>query len=618
MLFYLLLFFIILVCLISIFVKSNEQFTDDFDKILDFKCRSMNSTLNNYLGPWDEGSKGLCSQYSCPTETCSFLIKDTTISPKYGNNNYTWTTDTFEKVMTNNTNNDVVCSTRHNELHPVHNTTLDCQNIHVNDQNHNRVEECHTFDNINSKWDKNTYIKLLDSSGVYSWHDTANIGNAFLKKTEQEVMACQKEGIDCSVSNYYCCKLPGSTNSCYSRPIQFGDQYIQYEPDPSTNGLTCIPSDTCGEDSCRAEIHNDRMSSRRNCWKFNVNDRSWENDVFYKKLVDGKCDFFNNDDILFSQHFVTEGICKETEPEFTNEKCARDNTNITCSFLDDNENHYTKVYQPRVDYSGNKCVYETEVGDDVLFKNGSVYSIPAVLNDNDVCPPLSPENCKDPHTTFLKVFQDGITTSRCSECPEGSYRNNDMITTIESLACSPNAVCTELNECNDALCERCLTNVETSEHGDKYEIVYVETEPDKDQCDPKNDSHCEKNTDGSYVRCPAQRVVSMNNGKRFCDNCSRGYALKFSEGDLQCEQLIDCQNVPNTYCYNNITDFFDMYKYENETDKFSRCVWKPVLEDGPNIDECITQCPMNTYRTTDDNTRQDFCTTAQRNINNNA
>jgi hypothetical protein len=282
-----------------------------------------------------------------------------------------------------------------------------------------------------------------------------------------------------------------------------------------------------------------------------------------------------------------------------------------------NENSYTKMYMPKVDYSGDRCVYETEVGNDVIFKNGSVYSIPPILNDDDVCPILSPENCKDPTTTFLKKFvNDAEAPMKCMECPEGSYRSDNMRTTNESIACLPNADCIELNECDNILCESCLTNVETSVNGDKYEIVYIEKIPDRDQCVPIDDSHCEKKPDGSYDICK-KPVITDNNGKRFCDNCSPGYALKFDSGNLSCTRIVECDYLPNTLCYNNTSTFFDMYKYENETDDFSECVWKPVSEIGDNLTECITQCPVGTYRTNDtrDTTitydDKDFCIEAQ-------
>jgi hypothetical protein len=616
--FYLFLIFIIFIIIISIFVKTNEKFNNDFDKILDYKCRILNPSLNNYLGPWDN-STGMCSQYTCPRETCGFIRKDDRIiSPRYGaDKGYTWDAETFEQTMTNDANNNVVCSTRHNTKHPVFNTTMNCEQVTHNDPNHNRVEDCHTFDKPDKVWKKNTYIKLLNQDGVYAWYDKHNTN---IRKSEQEVLSCRKEAQDCSSHNQYCCEMPFHPDPCLNRHKTNKDKWIEYKTEEiegqDGTEYVCEPVDTCGVDNCRNTI-SETTEKRKDCWKFNTGSREWTNDAFFHKFVGGECGYYNKDNIMFSQMFYTNNVCRDTAPTFTNESCARNNPNITCGFLDPNENYYTKAYMPKVDYRGDKCIFETETGNDVLFQNGSVYTIPKVLNENDVCPPLTPDNCKDPQEYFLRDLGLG-ETKQCVKCPEGSFRNDDMTTTYEYLACTPNATCVSLNECDDRTCEKCLTGI--SVHNEMYQIVHLEQTPDRDQCVTMDDSHCEKRDDGTNAQCLPNKVVIVGND-RYCDNCESGKALRFHDNEIKCDRTHSCRLLANKLCLDTNTLEFNSYKYENEIDKFTHCVWKPAEDDGPNLEHCITQCPIinneQYHRVTDAVNGFDYCTKALENIDNN-
>jgi hypothetical protein len=73
----LLIVFILIVLSILLSIKK-ENFVNSFDDILDKKCTDLNQNLNNYIGPWD-GENGRCGTYTCPTETCSYIVQDNNI-----------------------------------------------------------------------------------------------------------------------------------------------------------------------------------------------------------------------------------------------------------------------------------------------------------------------------------------------------------------------------------------------------------------------------------------------------------------------------------------------------------------------------------------------------------
>ncbi|QOI90263.1 hypothetical protein QKU58_gp068 [Pyramimonas orientalis virus] len=623
---YLLTLCIVLFGLCYTFFKKNEKFNNDFDKILDFKCRSVDSSLNNYLGPWDDAN-GRCSKYACPTEMCSSIARDTSLSTKYGNS-YTWVTEILSKTMANDDQGNVTCTTNHNKQHPNNNTLMNCEETRMNAPDHNATQSCYDFDG--TEWKETKYIKILNDTGIYSWKNVASVMDASTTKTDAEMESCKKEPpVDCSLQNYYCCKLPQYPDACYNRLPNINDQYVEYIPNPNATqdgeaGMTCITMDDCDIDECRAGTAQDEYGDtindkRKDCWQYDSFTKEWKNNVFRRTYHNGECTYINEDYVVLQDDFYTGNICSSNAPLYTNESCARDNINITCGFLDDNEMYYTKEYKPRLDYSGDKCVYTTEDWDDVLLQSSGtdaqpvirLTNYPSVLPDNDQCPELSPMNCKNPDVDFLK-FVNEDNTMRCSPCPEGSFRNDNMATFFESEACTPIATCPKLNECTAATCQTCLKRIDsqdTQEKPDKYEIVYIEQEPDRDTCVVKDDSFCEKDNDGSYPVCPAQKVLRINDDTRLCDNCPSDHALKIDgDGSTSCERVYDCTNIGNTLCLIEDTNNFDMHVYDNETDKFSQCVWKPLDDTGDAIRNCETQCPQYHYRVTHGN--RESCTQA--------
>jgi len=596
--FFILIFFII-IYIISSFIKYEEEFTNSFDKILDNKCKIITEDkLNNYIGPWD-GANGYCGEYRCPTETCYFLEKDTSISPQYGNDNYKWSNEISEQTMTTETNGDIHCSSKHGSSHPVYGTTYDCENIHMNDINHGKKDVCYEYSQPDLRWNKYTYINLLGPDGQYHWR---LIGDLNTKTDTTYISSCYKQPpVNCSLSNVYCCQLPGHPEPCLFRQPNVNDKQKLYKIDPTDpNGLTCTTNDTCGVDECYSD-----PEYRKDCWQFNRADKEWNNRVFLRKFHNGKCAFYDQNNTLFSEDLYTNGFCVEDEPTQTKEKCARENDPITCKFLNDNEDMYTKTYFSTLNYKGDDCIYETETGTDVLldgfYRNyENLYEYPAQLGDNALCPTLTPAACKD-NEHFLRVYNDDQNASpECLPCPEGTYRNDNDLAWHSIDACTPNVSCPTVADCKTSPlqnnCFHCLKPLD--EMDNKFEIIYLETRANKSNCEIIDDSVCAKNLeDGTYKRCPNPPVIFGNT--KFCDNCPNGYRLTDTPSGVKCEKLINCSKQEKS-CLNH-DDYFSDFIYDNETDDFSPCVWKEVNNEGNTKSECITECDeKNGFFKTDD------------------
>lgn len=584
--------FVILIYLISLFVQYEERFSNDFDKVLDNKCKLMTSNrLNNYIGPWDGSRMGSCGTYRCPVETCSFLEKDRLISPNYGTNNYKWSTQTSEQTMSE-VNGNVRCASKHDTIHPIHGTTLDCSGmVRMNDHDHGEQDFCYEY--YDNKWNKVKYIKLMDNTGTYYWRKVSDLGTTI---SQEELNNCRKEPVNCANSNVYCCKLPGHPNPCYNRLPNTNDQQIMFYNNP-LNPTECITDDVCGVVSCfqGAEY-------RKNCWQFNTFSKNWTNHIFSRKFVDGVCGFYDSDNVRFDEAWYTDGFCRETEPEFTNEKCAIDNTPITCDFLNENEDLYSKTYQSTLNLRGDRCIYETETGDDVLISGlyrHPINGYPLYLSTNNLCPMLTPASCKD-NEHFLKIYPDIANAApECMPCPEGTYRNDQMNVWDASTACSPNAVCPLPSECDESnpYCQSCLKSLNSDPNGDKYERIYLETRPNKSNCDIVNDDMCVKKSDGSYRTCRAEHLKVFGD-KKFCDNCSPGYKLDLaSDGSVECKRVIQCTHVEKK-CMDN-DGYFKDFEYINDTDEFSPCVWKEIYNAPNTLNQCISQCEEGKYRVDD-------------------
>ena len=599
----------IIIYIISLFIKYEEDFTNNFDKILDNKCKTISSDrFNNYIGPWDNGAHGYCGEYRCPTETCYFLEKDASISPQYGNNNYKWSSETTEQIMTTDTNGDIHCSSKHGTSHPVHGTTYDCENTHINDINHGRKDVCYEYSRNDNRWLKYTYINLLQPDGQYYWRQ---IGDLTITSNVDYISGCYKEPpVNCSLCNVYCCQIPGHPEPCLFRQPTTNDKEMLYEIDP-TNPTTCRE---LGPDMCEVNGCFTHPEYKKNCWQFNRADREWTNRVFTRKFHNGKCDFYDNENTLFSEDLYINGFCKNFEATdiMTKEKCAKENSPITCKFMNDNEDVYSKTYFSTLNFRGDECIYETETGGDVLLDgfyrhNGELYEYPAQLGSNALCPVLTPGNCKNKEH-YLRVYDESRNASpECLPCPEGTYRNNEILAWHPIDACTSNATCPTITDCknnpDDKNCVQCLKPLD--ELDNKFEIIFLETRANKSNCEIINDSNCARNLDdNSYKTCLNPPVTFGNtlNSTKFCDNCPKSpveFRLDNTPDGVECKRVIDCPYQENL-CLNH-DDYFSLFRYENETDVFSPCVWKEKVNEANIKTECITECDeTNGFFKTDD------------------
>ena len=614
---YLCFYLLLLIFVVIVKTRVEERFSNDFDKVLDNKCKLLTSNrLNNYLGPWDNRS-GDCGEYSCPSESCSFLRIDPGVSQQYGLANYKWETETLPQTMTE-VNGEIQCTSRHGTTHPTHNTSIDCQSIRTNDADHGQTDVCYEYkldesDPDKKKWMRTTYKKLMDEYGHYQWKSKDHLGGRI--KTDQEMSECRKEPFDCSQSNYYCCEIYGVENSCYNRPITASDQLIEFvinefETYPEKQGLTCRPTSQCGVFNC---LEGDEFV--KNCWMFNRENRSWTNNVFRRKLIhigeNDECPYVDDNDVRFQERFYTEGICQSNEPLYTNETCARDNEPVTCEFMDHNEQMYSKTYQSRLHYNQSECIYETKTESDILVSGlyrspgDSVNTdylqsvgYPGYLTEDELCPILTPNSCRDPEH-FLKIYhEDQAASPECMACPEGTFRNTSNYVWTASEACTSIAVCPTISECErdtPSECRKCLKRLSDG-NGDKFEEVFLELQPNRDQCEVVDDSACETNEDGNYLECPKELEVIGD--KIYCDNCNKGYELGVVDGTVQCRKIIDCGIPVEKTCLDQNGLHFDYYIYENDTDKFSPCVWKQLDNQGSLIPNCVTECEQGEFRVT--------------------
>jgi len=608
---FLFLIIFIIIYIISLFIKYEEEFTNNFDKILDNKCKVVtDDKLNNYIGPWDNGARGYCGEYTCPTETCYFLEKDTSISPQYGNENYKWSSETTEQTMTTEANGDILCSSKHGTSHPVHGTTYDCENNHTNDINHGRKDVCYEYSQIDNEWMKHTYINLLGPDGVYHWR---LIGDLNTKTDITYISSCYKQPpVNCSLSNVYCCQISGHPEPCLFRQPNINDKQMIFKIDPTDpTGTSCreFEPDMCGVDSCFSSTYS------RSCWQFNRETREWTNRLFTRKMVNGVCGLYDQDNTLISEDLYTSGFCKDftnepgNRPPYTKEKCARENEPINCQFLNENEDLYTKTYFSTLNYKGDDCIYETETGADVLLDGfyrdyEDLYEYPVELGDDALCPVLTPANCKD-NEHFLRVYGESQNASpECLACPNGTYRNDNNLVWHPINACTPNASCPTVADCktnstNNNNCFECMKPLD--ELNNKFEMIYLETRANKSNCEIINDSNCARNLDHSYKTClnfPPVTFGNMNSTK-FCDNCPIGYRLTETPDGVECEKLIDCSQQENS-CLDQDDNFKD-FIYDNETDDFSPCIWKEKNNEGNTKTECITECDETNgfYKTND-------------------
>lgn len=621
----LLIVFILIVLSILLSIKK-ENFVNSFDDILDNKCTELNQNLNNYIGPWD-GENGRCGTYTCPLETCSYIAKDNNIRNIAA---YTYKQETQEKILKILDNNERECESRNgtkvpNYQNPVANSTYICvddiTNSIRNSPTHNEIDFCYVprdqgDNNASLRWSKQTYVNAMNIDGTYNW---LNIDTG---STIPE--PCIKEPLDCSQCNYYCCEYytgEDENKKCTKQTATNADTYIHHnlKRQVDTGEFYCEAGNACAIIDCK---YNSKFY--KDCWVYkddfdDSSERKWINKRFERKMLrynnKDTCAFFYQDENKknIQRYEDVSSMCKDDPPDINADECGIKPT-ISCTYLDEHNNAFDVNYKSVLNNKGDACIYQTLTNEDINYtQNPFQTQVISEANTNkaDICPTLTPKDCipKGDEELFLdKVFTTKNKTSyKCLTCSPGKYRNKKNIenenATNEVEACTDEAKCPSVNECSSTEetnaniqknCKSCWSNIDNS--GDILKKVFLETSPYRSDCKVKNDI-CYYNTNNindekTKFDCIESKEY-LYGGQTYCDNCPSGQALNVEDDYLVCSELIECDNLDNI-CLNPNPDqpSFSTYTYDNQYDKFSKCVyWKE--KENTLTNKGLNDCTIN-------------------------
>jgi hypothetical protein len=625
----LLIVFILIVLSILLSIKK-ENFVNSFDDILDKKCTELNQNLNNYIGPWD-GENGRCGTYTCPTETCSYIVKDNNIR---NIDAYTYKQETKEKILSILDNNERECKSRNGEpvtnsdadsdvdsdANSTYNCVDDITNSIRNSPTHNEIDFCYEpiVQGDTLRWSKQTYVNVMNADGNYNWK---NIDSGVINDMTPE--SCIKEPLDCSQCNYYCCEYytgKDKEKKCTKQTATNADTYIHHnlkqQITPSGTSYYCEPGNTCAIIDCNYTNSN----FYKDCWVYkddfdDSSKREWINKRFERQtlIYDNKeiCDFFHKDenDIMI-RHKDVESMCKDDPPDINADECGIKPT-IKCTYLDGKNSAFDVDYKSVLNNRGDACIYQTLTNENIVQKNYPQHYLQTqvVLETTadkvDICPELTPRDCipKGNEELFLDkdVSTMNKTSYQCITCPPGTYRNNNLFATNVNEACSNEAICPSVDDCYKSLsddeinsenCNSCWSNVDDS--GNILKKVFQEITPDRDQCKVVKDiCYYTKDLDNNNVQFTVNQCQTriFYAGNEYCDNCPPGQAIKVEDDYLVCGDLVDCTNEHEFMCLNQDNTTFSKYTYNNKSDDFSECVYWKINEDTKENKkhDCLTQ-----------------------------
>jgi hypothetical protein len=363
-------------------------------------------------------------------------------------------------------------------------------------------------------------------------------------------------------------------------------------------------------------------------------EREWINKRFERRMEEYNnkdiCDFFYTDEKNNIQRYGdVESMCKKDPPDINADECGIKPT-IKCTYLDINNSAFDVDYKSVLNNRGDACIYQTLTNEDIILYNQDSIQTQVVLEANadkvNICPELSPRDCipKGDEELFLDTTisendEDIVskTSYQCSTCPPGTYRNNDILAINETDACTPEAICPSVDDCNRSYydskviegslnCKSCWSNMDDS--GDILKKVFQEITPNRDQCTIVKDiCYYTKDGDGNNVLFNKDCYKKFTYaGYEYCDNCPPGQDIKVEDDYLVCRNTIDCGEKQDYTCLNHDADElkFSTYIYDNKYDKFSECVyWKQnqntdenkthdCLENGKCIEECKVACSV--------------------------
>lgn len=630
----LLIIFILIVLSILLSIKK-EKFVNNFDDILDKKCTDLNQNLNNYIGPWD-GENGRCGTYKCPTETCSYIVKDNNIRNLDA---YTYKQETKEKILNILDNNERECTSRNGEpvttnQDVVANSTYICvddiTNSIRNSPTHNEIDFC--YEPINQgdntlRWSKKTYVNAMNIDGNYNWVNIDSpAGSPIINDMTPE--SCIKEPLDCSQCNYYCCEYytgKDEKNKCTKETATNADTYIHHnlKQQGDTGSFYCEAGNDCDVINC---MYNSNFY--KDCWVYkddfdDSSERKWINKRFKREMqkYDNKetCDFFYKDENDNIQRYSdVDSMCKKDgAPKINKDECGIKPT-ISCTYLDEYNNAFDVNYKSVLNNKGDECIYQTLTNEDIVYNQDSIQTqviSEANANKADICPELSPIDCIP--QAYEELFLDKTlsetnkTLYKCLTCPPGKYRNAIINAKNETEACTDEATCPSVNDCSTMTeqhniqknCKSCWSNIDNS--GDILKKVFLETTPDRSNCKVKNDicyyiTDISDETKTQFEECMKEYSYRE---QTYCDKCPPGQALNVEDDYLVCSEKIVCDDGQDHTCLNP-DNTFSTYTYDNKFDQFSQCVyWKEnenkLQEKGQNdctingkcMEECKKSCP---------------------------
>ena len=641
----LLIVFILIVLSILLSIKK-ENFVNSFDDILDKKCTDLNQNLNNYIGPWD-GENGRCGTYTCPTETCSYIVEDNNIR---NIDAYTYKQETKEKTLTILDNNERRCNSRNGSnvtnsdavVGATYNCVDDITNSIRNSPTHNEIDFCYKpIDQGDTlRWSKQTYVNAMNGDGNYNWK---NIDSGVINDMTPE--SCIKEPLDCSQCNYYCCEYytgEDKEKRCTKQTATNADTYIHHnlkqQFTPSGTSFYCEPGNTCAIIDCKYN-----SNFYKDCWVYkddfdDSSKREWINKRFERQTLvynnEEICDFFykdENDNIL--RYDDVSSMCKDDPPDINADECGIKPT-IKCTYLDKYNSTFDVNYKSVLNNRGDACIYQTLTNEDRVYtdQHSQHYLQTQVVLEADadkvnICPELSPRDCIPQKPAYEELFldksiNDDKTSYKCSTCPPGTYRNgNEQATNVDD-ACTPEAICPSVNDCNrfdydgteiegSLNCKSCWSNMDDG--GDILKKIYQEITPNRDQCTIVKDiCYYTKDDHGSNVlfeECNEKNKFTYA-GYEYCDNCPPGQAIKVEDDYLVCRNTINCGEKQDNTCLNPDQLTFSTYINDNKFDKFSECVyWKrnsdktydktqDCLKNKKCIEECKVMCPSHKIENT--------------------
>ncbi|QOI90262.1 hypothetical protein QKU58_gp069 [Pyramimonas orientalis virus] len=548
---------IVLIFIIVRLFKTNEQFVNDFDDVMDNKCLlKSNQQLDNYIF-----GQGVCKKNTCPAELCSRFRLNTRT------NLYEFVTELSPQLDTSTDGGEFTCQTKESIPDKVYCQTPvpTCERQGESNFCYELVDADPTDSYSAKEWRKMEYIKKLDDAGNCIWENTMDPSNN--DKDDGYFDNCQKQEINCSDCNIPCASLP-------REGVSFRDNYQKFI---LGNDGTCIEDTTNGCFECDE-------SQTKIGYKLNSVRRQVE-PVFFRQQVyfDGICVFLDENNNCHPDDIATYPEYCGTQTDIISGvvetgNCASNPYRFCCNLNNRDMFEQTK-YRSLLSEDGRKCVYASV---DASKSRELDISDPDGFN----CPGYDFRLCTNPDE-YRNVDQQ-----RCTPCPPDKFLA-DNTQFFESQAC------VLLPDCSDQVdvCFEKFDGLGTILTKNEYEKVPQIT---RTPGQVLATASCVSSSPSDCVRtCMAEKTVVVPNHiaqtpDTFCDHCQDN--KKFNPVTFSCDDEQSCPNKGTTQkCLDkHLNQFFDYTV--SQLDDFSPCVLERYHNNIPytmNLNECETDCPAN-------------------------